>query len=240
MPAYNAAKTLGMTYHKIPREVVDDVILVDDASRDETVRMARALGMKTHVHACNKGYGGNQKTCYALALREGAQIVVMIHPDYQYDPGHTGALIEPILNGQYHIMLGSRIRNRHEALAGGMPLYKYLGNRLLTLAENIILGENLSEYHTGFQAFDRRVLMRLPLEYFSDDFVFDQQILIAALREGFRIGEIAVPISYFPEASSINLRRSVVYGLKTLEALILYKLDAWGLYTSAIFARGNV
>ena len=237
MPAYNAEKTLTRTYHDIPRDVVDEIILVDDGSHDSTVELARKLGLTVVVHPQNRGYGGNQKTCYTMALSAGADIIVMIHPDYQYDPKLLPALVRPIIDERADIMFGSRIRTREEALHGGMPLYKYLGNRLLTLVENIILGQNLSEYHTGFRAFHRVVLQRLPFHNFSDDFVFDQDIVISAVREGFRIGEIPVPVSYFADASSINFSRSVKYGFQIFGGLFLYVLDATHLYRSKIFAK---
>lgn len=219
MPAYNAAKTLTKTYNDIPRGLVDKVILVDDGSHDRTVERARKLGIQTYVHPQNRGYGGNQKTCYTLALSDGADVVVMIHPDYQYDSRLTGELVKPIIDGRIDVMLGSRIRTRNEALEGGMPIWKYLANRALTMTENIILGQNLSEYHTGFRAFGKKALKKIPFHKFSDDFVFDQEILISAVKAGFRIGEIPVPVRYFPEASSINFVRSVKYGLETLLAL---------------------
>lgn len=222
MPAYNAARTLRKTYLDIPKGIVDKVLVVDDGSRDETVAVAKKLGLEVVVHPQNRGYGGNQKTCYTLALSQGADIVVMIHPDYQYDSSLTGELINPILKGRFDIMLGSRIRTRKEVLAGGMPLYKYLGNRLLTFFENLILGQNLSEYHTGFRAYKRTVLTQVPFHKYSDDFVFDQQILFGAVAAGSRIGEIAVPVRYFPEASSINIRRSIIYGLSILRGLLLF------------------
>jgi len=237
MPAYNAEKTLKKTHSDLPKKFVDKVILVDDGSHDKTVKIAKKLGLETFVHPQNRGYGGNQKTCYTMALSNGADIVVMVHPDYQYDCRLTGELIEPIIKGKYDIMLGSRIRTRTEALAGGMPKYKYFGNRFLTIAQNIILGQNLSEYHTGFRAFDAKVLKKLPFHKFSDDFVFDQQILVSAIREGFKIGEIPVPVRYFPDASSISFSRSVKYGLSTLFSLGLYLLDSAGLYTDRIFAK---
>jgi glycosyltransferase involved in cell wall biosynthesis len=226
MPAFNAEKTLRQTYADIPKDVVDEVIVVDDHSGDKTVEVARKLGLKVLVHPQNRGYGGNQKTCYTMALNEGAGIVVMIHPDYQYDPRLAGELVSPIASGRVDIMLGSRIRSRAEALAGGMPLYKYLGNRLLTMVENLILGLNLSEYHTGYRAFSRKALEKLPFHKFSDDFVFDQEMLICAAGRGLRMGEIAVPVKYFAEASSINFFRSVKYGLATLVALGRYLM--WG------------
>ena len=219
MPAYNAAKTLTKTYNDIPRGLVDKVILVDDGSHDRTVERARKLGIQTYVHPQNRGYGGNQKTCYTLALSDGADVVVMIHPDYQYDSRLTGELVKPIIDGRIDVMLGSIIRTRNEALEGGMPIWKYLANRALTMTENIILGQNLSEYHTGFRAFGKKALKKIPFHKFSDDFVFDQEILISAVKAGFRIGEIPVPVRYFPEASSINFVRSVKYGLETLLAL---------------------
>ncbi len=227
MPAYNAEKTIEKTYWDIPKNVISEVIVVDDDSRDKTVEIAKRLKLPVVVHPKNLGYGGNQKTCYKNALERHADIVVMIHPDYQYDATLTVDLIKPIKEGKADIMLGSRIRSRQEALAGGMPLYKYISNRVLTLIENIILGLNLSEYHTGFRAFKREVLYKLPLKNFSNDFVFDQEILISAHAAGFKMGEIAVPVRYFKEASSINFIKSVVYGimiLATLAKFILFKL----------------
>lgn len=235
MPAYNAEKTLEKTLKDITPRVVSKVILVDDGSHDKTVEKARKLGIETFVHPQNRGYGGNQKTCYTLALSEGADIVVMVHPDYQYDSSLTGELVKPIVEGRFDVMLGSRIRTRNEALAGGMPLYKYLSNRLLTVIENIILGQNLSEYHTGFRAFNRKALSGLPFHKFSDDFVFDQHILISAIYSKLKIGEIPVPVRYFPEASSINFQRSVKYGIEILWALVVYLLATSHLYKSAIF-----
>jgi glycosyltransferase involved in cell wall biosynthesis len=222
MPAYNAAKTLEKTYRDIPRGLANEVILVDDGSNDQTVKLAKKLGLKTFVHPANLGYGGNQKTCYWEALKSKPDIVVMIHPDYQYDATLTEELIKPLVDRRFDIMLGSRIRSRREALAGGMPLYKYLSNRFLTLAENLVLGLNLSEYHTGFRAYRRQVLETVPFQRFSNDFVFDQEILISAVAAGFKIGEIAVPVRYFPEASSINFSRSVRYGVMTMITLLRY------------------
>ena len=188
--------------------------------------MARRLGLKVVVHPRNRGYGGNQKTCYTLALSQGADVVVMIHPDYQYDSALTGELVRPILQGRFDIMLGSRIRTRAESAKGGMPLYKYFSNRFLTLLENLVLGQNLSEYHTGFRAYSRQILSRLPFHRYSDDFVFDQQILLGAIAAGARIGEIPVPVRYFPEASSINFRHAAVYGLSILRDLTLHLLTS--------------
>jgi len=222
MPAYNAAKTLANVVADIPKGVVDNIILVDDHSSDETAAVARKLGLSVVVHPQNRGYGGNQKTCYTLALSDGADVVVMIHPDYQYDSSLTGEMVRPIIEGRYDVMLGSRIRTRDEVLAGGMPKYKYFGNRFLTFTENLFLGQNLSEYHTGFRAFHRSVLEKLPFHTYSDDFVFDSQVLFGAIANKARIGEIAVPVRYFPEASSINFRRSTVYGLSILRDLGAY------------------
>ena len=203
LPAYNAAKTLETTWKEIPFDFVDDVVLVDDASRDNTVEEAERLGIKTIVHVANRGYGGNQKTCYKAALELGADIVVMLHPDYQYTPRLITAMAAMIAWEEFDAVLASRILGRG-ALKGGMPLYKYVSNRFLTLAENLLLGQKLSEYHTGYRAFSREVLERLPLEQNSDDFVFDNQMLAQIAWFGFRIGEVSCPTRYFPEASSIN------------------------------------
>jgi glycosyltransferase involved in cell wall biosynthesis len=222
MPAYNAAKTIEKTYRDIPKEWVDEIIVVDDASSDETVKIAKKLRLEVFTHPANLGYGGNQKTCYWEAFKKNPDIVVMVHPDYQYDATLIPDLVKPIIDGRFDIMLGSRIRTRKEALEGGMPWWKYLGNRFLTLIENIVLGLNLSEYHTGFRAYTKKVLTTVPFGRFSNDFVFDQQILISAIVNGFKIGEIPVPIRYFPEASSANFICSVRYGLLTLLTLLIY------------------
>lgn len=224
MPAYNAAKTLKKTVADIPKDTVDTIILVDDNSSDETVRVAKDLDLKVVKHPQNRGYGGNQKTCYTLALSEGADVVVMIHPDYQYDSTLTADMVKPIIDGKFDVMLGSRIRTRAEALAGGMPKYKYIGNRFLTLLENTVLGQNLSEYHTGFRAFSKKALEKVPFHTYSDDFVFDSQILFGCIANNERIGEIPVPVRYFQEASSINFWRSCVYGLSILRDLVLFAL----------------
>lgn len=224
MPAYNAEKTLKKTYRDVPKEIISKVILVDDGSHDNTVKEAKKLRITTFVHPQNRGYGGNQKTCYTLALNYGADVVVMLHPDYQYDSRRTGDLVKPIIEKRFDVMLGSRIRTRKEALDGGMPLYKYLSNRFLTLIENVVLGQNLSEYHTGFRAFSSKVLRKVPFHRLSDDFVFDQQILILVIKEGFKVGETPVPVRYFPDSSSINFIRSVKYGFETLFSLVKYKL----------------
>lgn len=222
MPAFNAAKTLRQTVEAIPENTVDKIILVDDGSLDATAKLARKLGLTVVTHPMNRGYGANQKTCYTLALSFGAQVVVMVHPDYQYDSSLTGELVRPIINGRFQVMLGSRIRSRGEAISGGMPAYKYFGNRALTLIENLVLGLNLSEYHTGFRAYTSELLRELPFHRYSDDFVFDQQILFGAIKLRAKIGEIPVPTRYFPEASSINAKNSVVYGLKILKDLGMY------------------
>ncbi|MBI4036789.1 glycosyltransferase family 2 protein [Candidatus Daviesbacteria bacterium] len=235
MPAYNAQKTLRKTYQDIPKGLVNKVILVDDGSHDKTVQVAQKLGIKTIVHPQNRGYGGNQKTCYTMALNEGSDIVVMIHPDYQYDSSLTKELLRPILKGRFDIMLGSRIRTRNEALAGGMPVYKYIANRFLTILENIILGQNLSEYHTGFRAFKKKVLQKVPFHKFSDDFSFDQEILISAIYHQYKIGEIPIPVRYFKEASSTNFGQSTKYGLGILMSLLKYILAQTGIYISKIF-----
>ena len=234
MPAYNAEKTLEMTYNEIDFEIVDQVILVDDASSDHTADAAHKLGIKTVVHWQNRGYGGNQKTCYRTALREGADIVVMLHPDYQYTPKLIGPMASLISTELYDVVLGSRILPKG-ALEGGMPVYKYIANRFLTLIENILLRQKLSEYHTGFRAFSKKVLQTLPLEENSDDFVFDNQMLAQAAFFGFRIGEISCPTKYFGEASSINLKRSIVYGLGVLWTGLAFRLQKMKLTRFRIF-----
>lgn len=235
MPAYNAEKTVRQTLEEIPREYIDDIILVDDASTDNTAELARSLGIYTVVHAQNLGYGGNQKTCYRQALDRGADIVIMLHPDYQYTPKLLVAMGALIAAGQYDIVLGSRILSEG-ALQGGMPVYKYVSNRFLTLFQNLLLAKKLSEYHTGYRAFSRKVLEDLPLERNSNDFIFDNQMLAQAVYRGFRIGEISCPTKYFPEASSINLLRSIVYGLGVLKVSIQFRLGKLGLLRPAIFA----
>src|SRR5512139_357703 len=236
MPAYNAAQTLERTYQDIPFDVVDEVLLVDDASHDQTVEVARRLGIRCFLHDRNQGYGANQKTCYAEALRLGADIVVMVHPDYQYSPKLVTAMASMIVSGHYDVVLGSRILGGG-ALRGGMPRYKYLSNRLLTLVENLFLGVKLSEYHTGYRAFTRQVLETVPLGEDSDDFVFDNQMLVQAVYFGFRIGEISCPTKYFPEASSINFSRSIQYGLGVLGATFAYALQRMGIVRLPMFSR---
>ena len=223
MPAYNAARTLERTYADIPHDLVDRIILVDDVSRDETVDIARKLGLDVIVHRQNLGYGGNQKTCYDEALAAGADVVVMLHPDYQYDATRIPALVAPILNGEVDLMLGSRFLG--DPMAGGMPRWKYFSNRLLTIIENRAFGLRLSEYHTGLRAYSRRLLTTIPYRLNSDAFVFDQELVAQVVAAGgMRIGEIAVPTRYFEEASSVGLRRSVVYGLSTLRVVVRFLL----------------
>lgn len=215
MPAYNAAQTIERTYQEIPLDLVDEVVVTDDASSDETVAIANRLGLRTLVHEQNRGYGGNQKTCYAEALDLGADVVVMLHPDYQYTPKLLAPMIGMLTDGPFDAVLGSRILGGR-ARAGGMPLYKYIANRFLTATQNLLAGAKLSEYHTGYRAFTRDVLERLPLLENSDDFIFDNQMLAQILYGEFRIGEVSCPAAYFEEASSINFARSVRYGLGVL------------------------
>jgi len=223
MPAYNAARTLEATYRGLAMDVVDEVILVDDVSHDDTVDIAERLGLKVVVHVQNRGYGGNQKTCYLEALRSGADVVVMVHPDNQYDSTLVPEMIQPILEGRADIVLGSRLLSG-TALSGGMPVWKFVSNRFLTLVENVAFGLRLSEYHTGFRAYSRRLLETLPFLLNSDDFVFDQEIMAQAICFGFRIGEVPVPTRYFREASSVNFRRSVEYGFDVLGLVGRYLL----------------
>ena len=236
LPAYKAEQTLGQTYEDIPHDVVDDILLVDDASNDRTVELAETLGMKVFVHKNNLGYGANQKTCYGEALRLGADIVVMLHPDYQYDPRLITSLAGTVASGVFDVVLASRILG-NTARKGGMPLYKYVANRALTLVQNILCGAKLSEYHTGYRAFSREVLETLPLLGNSDDFVYDNQMLTQCIAFGFRIGEISCPTKYSPETSSINFRRSVVYGLGVLWTSLLFRLWKWHLARVRLFAK---
>ncbi len=234
MPAYNAEKTVEMTYNEIPFDIVDDVVLVDDASRDRTPDVARKLGINTVVHTENMGYGGNQKTCYKTALGLGADIVIMVHPDYQYTPKLIPAMASMIAYGEFDAVLASRILGIG-ALKGGMPFYKYVSNRLLTLIENLLVGHKLSEYHTGYRAFSREILEHLPLERNSNDFVFDNQMLAQIIWFGYRIGELTCPTKYFEDASSINFRRSVVYGLGVIRTALQFRLQKLGIKASSIF-----
>jgi glycosyltransferase involved in cell wall biosynthesis len=216
LPAYNAEKTLRQTVHEIPHEIVNEIILIDDNSHDNTVAIAKGMGLTVYQHPQNKGYGANQKTCYTLALERGADIIVMLHPDYQYDPKLIRYFIDFIGNDYFDVMLGSRIRTRWEALAGGMPLYKYVANRLLSGFENIVSGQNLSEWHTGMRAYKREVLENIGFMHNSNDFVFDSQILFQIIEKRYRIGEIPIPVRYFSEASTINFHRSMKYGIETV------------------------
>jgi glycosyltransferase involved in cell wall biosynthesis len=236
MPAYNAARTLRQTYDEVRAQgLVDLIILVDDKSRDETVAIARQLeGVKVHAHTENKGYGGNQKSCYRLALREGADIVIMIHPDYQYTPKLIPAMVSIIANGLHPCVLGSRILGGY-ALKGGMPPWKYIANRFLTLAENLLLGAKLSEYHTGYRAFSRKILETLLWDVNSDDFIFDNQMLAQIFWHGYTIGEVSCPTKYFKEASSINFRRSLKYGFGCLAVGLAFRLAKLGLLQSRLF-----
>ena len=234
MPAYNAAKTLITTYNEIPLDLVDEVILVDDASTDETSEVARQLGINLIVHASNLGYGGNQKTCYDAALKAGADIVIMLHPDYQYTPKLIGAMAYLLESGEFDIVLGSRILGG-KARNGGMPLYKYIANRALTFMQNVLMGAKLSEYHTGYRAYNRKVLETIPWKEDSNDFVFDNQFLSQAIYADFRIGEITCPTKYFKEASSINFSRSVKYGLGCLSTAMLFRLNRMGWIKSKLF-----
>jgi glycosyltransferase involved in cell wall biosynthesis len=236
MPAYNAAKTLEQTHREVMDQgIVDTVILVDDASRDNTTEIAKTLDrVKVHTHPKNLGYGGNQKTCYRLALEEGADIVIMVHPDYQYTPKLIPAMASMIGNGLYHCVLGSRILGGY-SLKGGMPVWKYISNRLLTLFSNVLMGAKLSEYHTGYRAFSRELLQKLDLEKNSNDFIFDNQMLAEILWLGYVIAEVSCPTKYFEEASSINFRRSVKYGFGCLATAVSFRLSRMGLMRSVLF-----
>jgi len=235
MPAYNAASTLRRAVGDIPSGSVDQIILVDDCSRDNTVQVARDLGLTVIEHKQNRGYGGNQKTCYRHALDAGAEYIVMIHPDYQYDSRVIPLAVEILRLGICDVVLGSRIRTRKEALAGGMPRYKYISNRALTIIENMALGQNLGDFHSGFRAYRRAVLETIPYDRNSDDFVFDSQFLAQAVHFGFKLGDIPVPVRYFDEASSINFRRSVTYGLSTLNVLLKFWANRIGLTKNPLF-----
>lgn len=234
LPAYNAAATLERTYQEIPQDLVDEVLLVDDASEDETVSIANRLNIKTFIHPANLGYGGNQKTCYRQALQLDADVFIMLHPDYQYTPRLIPAMASMVVSKEYDMILGSRILGG-QALKGGMPLYKYLSNRFLTAAENMLTLAKLSEYHTGYRAFSRRVLETLPLEENSNDFVFDNQVIVQALYFGFQIGEISCPSRYFPEASTISFSRSVKYGMGVLATGLQFRLQKLGVCHFSIF-----
>ena len=240
LPAHNAARTLEQTYREIPIDIVDEVVLVDDRSADETLALAKTLGIKHAIlHDANRGYGGNQKTCYDPALGLGADIVVMLHPDYQYTPKLVRAMVSVLVEDVYDIVLGSRILG-NGALEGGMPLYKYVANRALTLFENIVTGQKLSEYHTGFRAYRRRVLEGIPYHRNSDDYIFDNQALIQAHALGFRIAELTCPTKYFAEASSINFRHSLRYGVLCCATAVQYRLHRLGLLRSPLFRHADL
>jgi glycosyltransferase involved in cell wall biosynthesis len=240
LPAYNAAKTLEKTYKEIDFEIVDEVILVDDASKDETIAVAESLGIHHIVkHDRNKGYGGNQKSCYNYALKIGADIVIMLHPDYQYNPQLIPSMAYLIANGVFHVVMGSRILG-DRAIINGMPLYKYVFNRMLTWTQNVIVWEKLSEYHTGYRAFSKEILEKVNYEANSDDFIFDNQMLTQIFYCGYEIGEISCPAKYFEEASSINFRRSMKYGLGVIGNSISYRLNKWGLAKSSIYRSKSI
>ena len=234
MPAYNAEKTLKKTYDEIPRDIVDEIILTDDASRDNTVEVSKGLNLKTLVHVKNKGYGANQKTCYQEALRGKGDIVIMLHPDYQYTPKLIPAMASLISQGIFDSVIGSRILG-NKAVAGGMPVYKYFSNRALTFLENLIINQKMSEYHSGYRAFSRKVLETIPLLENSDDFIFDNQMLLQILYFGFNVGEISCPAYYFPDASSINFQRSVTYGIGVLNTATQYFMAKNGIKLNPIF-----
>ncbi len=239
LPAYNAEKTLAATLADVPIGSVDEFLLVDDGSQDNTVQVAREMGLHVLQHPKNRGYGGNQKTCYRWALDQGADIIVMIHPDYQYDSRVIPHAVGFIELGICDVVLGSRIRSRREALKCGMPWWKYLSNRILTAFENFFLGQNLGDFHSGFRVYRREVLERIPFELNSDDFVFDTQLLVQAVHLGFRLGDVPVPVRYFDEASSINFRRSLKYGLSTVWTVCRYWLHRLGLWRSELFRDRN-
>lgn len=237
LPAYNAAKTLEITYNEIDFSIVDEVILVDDKSKDETIQEARRLGIHHIIsHEVNKGYGGNQKTCYNKALELGADIVIMLHPDYQYTPKLIPSMSHLIANDLYHVVLGSRILGKG-ALAGGMPWYKYIANRLLTLFQNVMMNAKLSEYHTGYRAFSRKVLETVNYNANSDNFVFDNQMLAQIWYAGYEIAEITCPTKYFDDASSINIRNSSIYGMGVLKTSLQFRLQKWGLGKYRYFTK---
>jgi glycosyltransferase involved in cell wall biosynthesis len=237
MPAYNAETTIERTYRSIPAGCIDECILTDDCSRDGTADLAERLGIRVIRHTVNRGYGGNQKTCYDAALATGADVVVMIHPDYQYDGRITPAVISLLETGNCDVILGSRIRTRRETLQGGMPVYKYLSNRLLTVFENMMLGQNLGDFHSGYRAYTREVLETINYHANSDDFVFDTEFLAQCAYHDFRIGDVPIPTRYFDEASSINFRRSAKYGIQTVAVMFKYHFQKMGLLRSPLFLR---
>lgn len=238
LPAYNAEKTLERTVSELDRNIVDEILLVDDSSSDRTVKMAREIGIRSFLHDKNYGYGRNQKTCYSEALKSKADVIVMLHPDYQYSPRLVPAMAAMIVSEEYDVVLGSRILGG-KARKSGMPIYKYIANRTLTLVENLLIGSKLSEFHTGYRAFSRRVLESLPIHQNSDDFMFDNEMLIQAVYFGFNVGEMSCPTRYFEEASSINFRRSVVYGFGVLWTALRFRLQKLGLCAFRIFDRSS-
>lgn len=238
MPAYNAEKTLEKTYSEIPKEIVDEIILTDDKSSDETVRIAKELGITVFEHEVNRGYGANQKTCYKRAIEKGADIIIMLHPDYQYPPKLITAMAGLITSGMFDIVLGSRVLGGM-AIKGGMPVYKYIFNRILTAIENLLIGAKLSEYHTGYRGFSKDVIMSLPLEEDSDDFVFDNEMMVQALYFGYRVGEITAPSKYTSESSSINFRRSMVYGIGVILTAIKFVLQKLKIAKFRIFSSSG-
>lgn len=235
MPAFNAAKTIAKTFGDVPKSVVDEVIVVDDGSTDDTIDVAKSLGLTVISHQKNQGYGANQKTCYREALKEGADVVVMIHPDYQYDASLTEELIRPILKGRFDIMFGSRVRTRREAREGGMPVIRYIVNRIISLIENIILGVNFTEHLSGFRAYSKKVLQTLPINKFSDDFIFDQQLMISSIAYGFKISEYPIPVRYFSSSSSIRFWPGVKFILQIFATLIQFLLYKLRIYKPKIF-----
>lgn len=236
LPAYNASKTLEVTYNELPFDIVDEVVLVDDASKDDTAEVAKKIGIKhVIVHQANRGYGGNQKSCYNKAIELGADIVIMVHPDYQYTPKLVKSMCSIIANDVFPVVYASRILGKG-ALKGGMPIYKYIANRILTLAQNILINQKLSEYHTGYRAFNTEVFKTIDIELNSDDFIFDNQITAQIFFAGYEIGELTCPTKYFEEASSINLKRSSIYGLGVLWVSLQYRLQKWGLAKFKIFS----
>ena len=238
MPAYNAEKTLKKTHNEIPHDIVDNIILTDDASQDRTAEVSRELNIKTFVHMTNQGYGGNQKTCYQEALRIGSDIVIMLHPDYQYTPKLITAMASMIAYGVFDAVIASRILG-NKALEGGMPLYKYIANRFLTTAENLLIKQKLSEYHTGYRAFSAEVLEKIPLLENSDDFVFDNEMLLQTMYFGFSVGEVSCPAKYFEEASSISFLRSTIYGIGVIQTAVKYFMSKRGSKSYKIFNPGG-
>jgi len=235
LPAYNAAKTIEKTFNAIPPDYADDVLLVDDKSNDETVRIAKKLGIKTILHENNKGYGGNQKTCYKYSLETGADIIIMLHADYQYTPKLIPAMVEMLLTGEFDAVLASRILGG-QAIRQGMPVYKYYSNRILTLIQNLLLGAKLSEYHTGYRAYTKEVLSSIPFESNSNGFIFDNELISQIIYKGFNVGEITCPTKYEADSSSINFLNSITYGLGCIKVSLLYRLNKWNLIKSTLFS----